>query len=97
MNTYRATSVYGEATFGPGVFEGEFSASEEGDHLGAGHLEIAPRTYRVLSNNYSAAAQGETFEAALLVEHEAALILGGHIERVDATPKPVKKTSSAKS
>ena len=94
MNTYRATSVYGEATFGPGVFEGEFSASEEGDHLGAGHLEIAPRTYRVLSNNYSAAEQGGTFEGALLVEQEAALIQGGHIERVDpTTAKPKRKSS----
>ena len=93
MNTYRATSVYGEATFGPDVFEQEFSVADEGDHLGAGHLEIVPRTYRVLSNNFAAAEQGETLELALLVEHEAALILGGHIERVAATTKPKRKAS----
>ena len=94
MNTYRATSVYGEATFGPDVFEGEFSVSDEGDHLGAGHLEIVPRTYRVLSNNFAAAEQGATLELALLVDHEAALIRGGHIERVDpTTTKPKRKSA----
>ena len=95
-NTYRATSVYGKAIFGEANFEQEFTPANEGDHLSAGHLEIVPRTYRVLSNNFAAAEQGETLELALLVEHEAALILGGHIERVDASPKPAKKTSPKK-
>jgi hypothetical protein len=36
----------------------------------------------VLSNNYSAGKQGSTVvDLALLVEHEAALVQGGHIER----------------
>jgi hypothetical protein len=46
----------------------------------------------VLSDNYAAAAQGETFDGALLVENEAALIQGGHIERVER-PTPKKKAS----
>jgi hypothetical protein len=88
MNTYRATSEYGRAVFGEDVFEMEFSATEEADHLGAGHVEIVPRGYRQLSNNYSATEQGETFEAALLVEQEAALIQGGHLKRVDPDEQP---------
>ena len=91
MNTYRATSVYGKATFGEADFEQEFTPANEGDHLSAGHLEIVPRTYRQLSNNYEATEQGETFKAAFLVEIEAALIRGGHIERVDSKPTPKKK------
>lgn len=86
-NTYRAVSGYGTATFGEEVFEAEFSAVEEKDNVGGGHVEIVPRKYRVLSNNYEAAPQGETFDGALLVEQEAALIQGGHIERVTATTK----------
>lgn len=88
MNTYKAVSGYGKATFGEDVFEHEFTAVEERDHLDAGHLAVEPRTYRVLSNNYSAAPEGKTFQGALLVEQEAALIAGGHIERVeDPAPK----------
>lgn len=86
-NTYRATSPAAVAAFADGVFEREFTAAEEGDWLASGLLELVPRTYRVLSNNYSAAAQGETFVGALLVDHESALIQGGHIERVDPPTK----------
>jgi hypothetical protein len=88
VNTYKAVSGYGKATFGEDVFEHEFTATDERDHVDSGHLEIVPRTYLVLSNNYAAAKQGETFTGALLVEQEAALIQGGHIERVD---RPAKK------
>lgn len=83
-NTYRPLSERAKALHGEDVFEADYTASEEKDQLDAGHLEIAPRTYKVLSNNYSAAPQGKTFTAAMLVEQEAALIQGGHIERVDA-------------
>lgn len=88
MNTYRAISERGKALYGEGVFDADLSAAEEKDQLDAGHLEIVPRTYRVLSNNFSAAAQGKSFTDALLVEQEAALIQGGHIERADV---PVSK------
>lgn len=85
-NTYRAKSPAAEAAFAAGVFEDEFTPSEEQDWVNSGLLEIVPRTYRVLSNNYVGGKQGETFDAALLIDHETALIAGGHIERVDAPP-----------
>lgn len=81
-NKYRPLSVVGKATYGEVEFEADLSVDEEKDAIGAGHLELVPRTYRVLSDNYTAAAQGKTFEAAFLVENEAALIQGRHIERV---------------
>jgi hypothetical protein len=90
-NTYRALSPAAEAAFAKGVFEATYTASQEQDHLGSGLIELVPRTYRALSNNYAAAEQGQTFEAALLVEHEAALIQGGHIERVDKPATKQKK------
>jgi hypothetical protein len=87
-NTYRATSPAAVAAYADGVFEHEFTPTEEADVLSSGLLELVPRTYRQLSNNYTAAKQGETFAAAFVVEQEAALIQGGHIERVDEKPKP---------
>ena len=93
MNTYKATSPAAAAAFADGVFEREFTPSEEKDWLDSGLLELVPRTYRVLSNNYSAGGQGETFEGSYLVENEAALIQGGHIERVD---KPAAKAAEKK-
>ena len=86
-NTYRAVSDYGKAVFGEEPFDREFTVSDEADHLNAGHLELVPRTYRVLSNNYSAAKQGGTFLGAFVVDHESALIQGGHIERADVPAK----------
>lgn len=85
MNIYKALSKAAEATFAVGVFEREFTPTEERDWLTSGLLEIVPRSYRVLSDNYER-PQGEVFEAAFLVELEAALISGSHIERVDGTP-----------
>jgi hypothetical protein len=93
MNTYKATSPAAQAAFDEGVFERDFSATEERDWLDSGLLELVPRTYKVLSNNYSAAKQGETFEGSFPVELEAALIQGGHIERVD---KPAAKAAEKK-
>jgi hypothetical protein len=88
-NTYKALSPAAEAAYAKGVFEAEFTPAEEQDRLASGLLEIDPRTYRVLSNNYAAGKQGDVVDLALLVEHEAALVQGGHIERVDA--KSAKK------
>jgi hypothetical protein len=89
-NTYRALSPAAEAAFDKGVFERDFTPSEEKGWLDSGLIEIVPRTYKVLSNNYAAAGQGELVELALLKEIEAAHIQGGHIERVDAPPKKSK-------
>jgi len=93
-NTYRAVSDRGRAIYGDDVFEATWDATTERDELIAGHLEIVPRKYKVLSNNYAAGKQGSTVEAALLVELEAALIAGGHIERVG--PETDKATTETK-
>lgn len=94
-NTYRALSKAAEAALSEGVFERDFTPTEEKDWLDSGLVELVPRTYRVLSNNYSAGKQGDTFDAAYLVEIEQALIAGGHLERVD-TPKAADKPAPKK-
>lgn len=95
-NTYRALSPAAEAAFAEGVFEADFSPAEESDRLASGLLEIVPRAYKVLSNNYTGGEQGEVVDLALLVEQEAALIQGGHIERVEKAPaKKASKKSEA--
>lgn len=97
MNTYRALSPAAEGMFAAGVFEHEFTVLEERDALDAGLVEIVPRPYRVLTDNFAAAPQGETFEAAFPVETETALIAAGHIERVKPTAvKPSTTKSTAK-
>lgn len=90
-NTYRAVSDRAKALNGEDTFEAEFTPSEEADQLSAGHLEIVPRAYKVLSNNYSGGKQGEVIDLALPQETEAALISGGHLERVDAKKASTKK------
>lgn len=97
MNTYKALSKAAEAAFATGTFEREFTPSEERDWLSSGLIEIVPRTYRALSNNFASAAQGETFEGSFLVENEAALIQGGHIERVDEVKPKAKKAAESSS
>ena len=82
-NTYRPVSERAKALHGEADFEAEFSATDERDHLDGGHLEIVPRPYKVLTNNYEAGKQGSTVDLALPVEQEAALIQGGHIQRAD--------------
>ncbi len=92
MNTYKATDEYGAAHFGEDMFDAEFDVLEERDLLDAGHLEIVPRRYKVLSDNFSGGAKGEPYMAALPMEIEAALVAGGHIMRADA--KPAKKAAA---
>ncbi|HZO69393.1 MAG TPA: hypothetical protein VFB74_30745 [Kribbellaceae bacterium] len=92
-NTYRTLSDVGRHYFGEGDLELNLTADEERDALTNGHLEIVPRTYRVLSDNYEAGKQGEEFERAYPVEIEAGLISGGHIERVDKPEPEPKKTA----
>ena len=71
----------------------ELSALEEQDMLAARRLELLPRRYMVVGGSKVFEAEpGGVFEAALLVEQEAILMAGGHIERVDDRPaKPRKK------
>lgn len=90
-NTYRAVSARAKAIHGEDVFEAALSPVEERDQLAGGHLEIVPRAYEVLSNNYSAGKQGDVLDLALPVEIEAALIAGGHIKRADKKSVSTKK------
>ena len=88
-NMYRAVSDLGAHLYGEGG-ELELTAVEEKDALDGKHLELVPRKYRVLSNNYAAGKQGDEVSLALLVEHEAS-VLGVHIERVDKPDTNQKK------
>lgn len=93
-NTYRSTSEYGRAIFGEDVFDGDFTAAEEKDHLDGGHLEIVPRKYTVLSDNFSGGEKGSEYVAALPKDIETALLQGYHLQRVDDAP--VAKKAAAK-
>jgi hypothetical protein len=83
VNTYRALTPAAVAMFADGVLDLDLTKSQEADYLAAGLLELVPRKYRAVSNNY-AVPQGE-----------AALIAGGHIERVDDKPEPESSDATA--
>ena len=93
MNTYRSTNELTVGWYGEGEWEADFTVAEEHDALAAG-VQIVPRPYLVLADNYTV-PQGEVFEAAMLIEPETALISGGVIARQDPKPKTVKKTAAA--
>ena len=91
-NTYMPLSVAAKSQYGDAVVELDLSVMDEKDALDGGHLEIAPRAYKVLSDNFSGGPQNGQYLGALRVETEAALIAGGHIER---TPKAVDVVKAA--
>lgn len=91
MATYRPVSARAKALHGDDDVELDLSPTDERDALSGGHLEIVPRPYKVLVNNYDAGEQGSTVDLALLVENEAALVSGGVLERVDKKPTSTKK------
>ena len=99
-NLYRAKTPAGEATFAEGVFERDFTPSEEKDWLDSGQIELEPRPYNVLSDNFTIEGwpcpQNAVVTAAFPVEIEAALISGGHIQRVvdEPAPKPAAKPAA---
>lgn len=84
--------------FEEGVFEREFSVSEEQDWLNRGFLELVPRPYRVLTDNYTILGwpvpQNAVVEATFPIEVEAALIAGGHLERVRRDAHPTVEPAS---
>lgn len=87
-NLYSPISARAKALHGDKPFEADLSVLDERDELAGGHLEIVPRPYEVLSNNFAAGKQGDVVDLALVVEHEAALTAGGHIQRAkSATTK----------
>src|SRR5688500_6908038 len=92
-NQYRAVHPSLVAIHGAEQFDHEYATpTEEQDALARGRVEIVPRPYRVLSTRYSR-PQGEVFEAAFPMEVEAALISGGHLERVRRDAKPSDSAS----
>ena len=91
-NIYRPVSDRAKAQYGSDDVERDLSAADESDMLAAGHLEIVPRPYKILVNNYEAGDQGDTVDLALRVDQEAALVSGGILERVEAK-KTAKKTA----
>jgi len=96
-NQYKALSEYGKAIFGEGVFDADFDAAEERDLLDGGHLELVPRDYEILSDNFSGGMKGMTYHAALVKDVETALIAGYHLKRVNPAPaKPTAKKAASK-
>lgn len=69
----------------------DLAADDEDTFLAAGDLELVPLTYKVVGDaEVYDTAKGGTFEAALPVSQEAAL-LGGHIQLVPPEVKATKK------
>lgn len=93
MNRYRSLRDAPELDANKGdVLELDLSAADEQGMLDAKRLEIVPREYRVIGSSvvHDTEPDGK-FEAALLVEHEATLVAGGHIERTDKPTSERKK------
>lgn len=93
-NTYLPVSVSAKSEHGDAPVELDLSVDAERDALTGGHLELVPRKYRILSDNYTAGGQGDVVELALPKENEAALIAGSHIERYDEPAKEDKKPAA---
>lgn len=92
-----------EADYGVGEeFEHEFESHDiEQANLDSGLLEIVPSKYRVIGGSpvhgVSKDDDPPIFEAALTMGSSAALIAGGHIERVADTPaEPAHKRTPRK-
>lgn len=94
-NTYLPVSDRAQAIHGDNPFEADYSAADERDQIDGGHLEIVPRPYRVLVNNFAEGKQGDTVSLALPVETEKALLEGKILERADAAKKSAKKSAKA--
>jgi hypothetical protein len=92
MNTYRNPGGRPVLELAPGaVGELELTVEEEASLLAQGRLQIEPREYEVIGTRaVHGARPGEKFHAGLRIEHERALIEGGHIERAAAKKKPGK-------
>ena len=98
-NTYRPLSERAKALYGEADFDADYSPSDERDALDSGHLELVPRTYKVLVNNFTdngeAVEQGSTVDLALPVETERALLSGGILERDEWEGQPPGNASRA--
>lgn len=97
-NTYRAVSVAAKSEYGVDAVDLDLSVMDEKDAIDGGHLELVPRRYKVLSDNFSGGPQNGEYTGALRKETEQALIAGGHIERVTEPSKeaPTEEKSAPK-
>jgi len=98
-NTYHPVSDRAKALYGTDDVDLDLTAPDERDQLDGGHLEVVPRPYKVLVNNYEAGGQGSTVDLALHVDQESALVSGGILERADPpakkpAEKPAKKSTT---
>jgi hypothetical protein len=85
VRRYKAHSAGFDVAVGD-EFDGDFSAEEEAELLGAGRIEILPEEYEVVgSSRVQETNPGDTFMSPLPLELEAILVEGGHI--VKATTK----------
>lgn len=88
---YVAKTKAAEAAFSVGEFEHSFTAEEENDWVGRGLIEIVACEYEVVGpRRVLGTDPGDRFTAALPLAQEAALVAGGHIERVQAA-KPAAR------
>lgn len=81
------------------VFEHEFdSPQDEQANIDSGLIEVVPRVYKVVGDStVHDTTPGETFEAALTMTQETALVAGGHIARVpEPKPEEPKKAPARK-
>jgi hypothetical protein len=77
-------------------FDKDFTEEDEATNLQSGLIEIVPREYKVIGgSNVHGADPGEVFTAALPMGQEAALVAGGHIERVEKPAKTKAKKKEA--
>jgi len=75
-------------------FDKDFTPAEELENVRSGLLEIVPQKYRTLIgevHGVKAEDDDPTFEAAMFIENEAALVQAGTIERVVEKPAPKKR------
>lgn len=91
MATYKPVSDRARAIHGEDNVDLDLTAVQEADEVSAGHLEIVPRPYRVLVNNFAEGEQGDTVDLALPVGREAIYLEGGILARVEPKKAAAKK------
>lgn len=94
-NTYKPVSERAKALYGEDDFEADLTEVDERDQIDGGHLEVVPRAYRVLSDNFAGGEQDSVVDLALTIGREATL-LGHHLERFEGE-KPKKAAKKAAS
>lgn len=99
MNRYKVLlPVLIDGEYGQGdEFEKELTPEDEAANVASGLLAIVPQKYKVVGGSKVFETNpGDVFTRALSLGEEAALVAGGHIERVaaEATKRPQKEKES---